>query len=998
MTLARRSAVLVAIALAAPLAAATAASPDPPEVRTQLASAARAAAWGRLQALAGNDATVRWSAVDDVPISLRMGARGISLTGFAADHAAAVRALFHAHAELFRLRSGIDEFVSEGEREQGGIHHLRMTQWFRGVRVRGGEYMVSVGSDSRVQMMGGRSVPDVDADVVATLTDGQAIRAACARLGVDGSREPATATLAIEPREGPDLLVYQVRMDGPGRGQGWEVLVDAHDGSIVGSHRRALGASGCAAVWDPSPLVALREKNFSIADPTAGSGAVLAGANVRVLHETAPQPASDSLRDGCFDFHFDPVTQPESFDQVNVYSQVDHYIREFLGGNGFPGLPQPMTVILRQFQCGDANTGETIGSTVWLTSAGCGYKSSTRDADVIDHETQHVINNFYGLEGGLDLDREIYATALHESFANYFSCAAHDDPVYAEYFFGPQGFANCNSDPAEYNYSRRFELGIGQLQNYLVGMIWSGALWDIRMRIGPVIDRIVLESLFYLPAQPSMHTAVDAVLQADRDQHGGAHQTEMIAAFAGRGLGPGLPQVSIGGPSQQAFGEPGTWTADVCCGPRPWTYQWSRVVDGSSLIEPLGTDSSVTFVSPGSFQLRLRVVDGEGHPVLSTLNVRIVTQSDLSVQIEGPQLIVAGVPHRWTARVSGQGALPVAYRWTYGPGVFLGDSISLTATISGTTTLKVLVGVPGKTATAQIPVAVDGAPLVSIAPLVQSLVPGQTVSLTGDGYGGKTPYTWRWTRNGIGPEHLIATTQTIQVTGDSLEFDLYLVVTTALGTKSNPYQLTISPSGIPLVTEIQGPDQIRYRSSATWEAVLPEGTPPTVAYQWTRTCVDPGCAPGIVGTGRTLTLESARSFDLDLMVSTGARVAFSHRQIRARGLPDAPAAVPGASDPGDPAAGPGARRVPDHPAFSLDRTVAREGGELTFTLEASPGSSATLRLLDISGREVATVFEGSLPHGVESVSWRSVSLPSGVYIAVARIAGRSIRRRIVLIR
>src|SRR5436190_7677611 len=121
-------------------------------------SVARAAAWDRLSASMGAEAGVRWSAVDDVPISIRGGPRDLPLPGWTTDRATAVQGFFRDHADLFRLRTGIDLFEIAGEREKGAIHHLRAVQTYRGLRVRGGQYMVSVGAGGQLRMIAGRSV------------------------------------------------------------------------------------------------------------------------------------------------------------------------------------------------------------------------------------------------------------------------------------------------------------------------------------------------------------------------------------------------------------------------------------------------------------------------------------------------------------------------------------------------------------------------------------------------------------------------------------------------------------------------------------------------------------------------------------------------------------------------------------------------------------------------------------------------------------------------
>src|SRR5436190_16086656 len=104
-------------------------------------------------------------------------------------------------------------------------------------------------------------------------------------------------------------------------------------------------------------------------------------------------------------------------------------------------------------------------------------------------------------------------------------------------------------------------------------MIWSGALWDIRTAIGPIIDRIALESLDYLSATPTMFEAKDAVLQADLDHHGGAHQAALKAAFEARGIRSPAPRPGFLGPYERFKNEPGTWTGSACCSAPPYTFE-----------------------------------------------------------------------------------------------------------------------------------------------------------------------------------------------------------------------------------------------------------------------------------------------------------------------------------------------------------------------------------------------------------------------------------------
>ena len=1054
---------LSAILLVPVVANATSAtSPSPRTVRD--------AGWQRFSETAGATAAVCWSAVDDVPISIRAGSGASPLAGWARDRNAAVLAFVLDHADLFRLRPGIDAFQVAGAREHNGIHHQRINQTWQGIPVRGGQYMVSVRSDGRLRMMAGRSVPEVDADRTPVLTRAQAIAAASSSRGRTPGRDSVSCRLAIEPRDGRDLLVWEVRLQSRTHPEAWEMLVNARDGTIAGSRDLGFGAAGCAAVWNPNPDHPLRDEDFEIAAPVAGV-ARIAGSQVHVIHETAAEATSSVVLDpqGCFDFRFDPVTQLDAFEQANVYWHMDHFLREFHGGNGFPGMPQPITVLIRAFQCGDPNTGQTIGNTIWLTGAGCGYKASTREADIIDHETQHAVNNAFGLEGGTDRDREIYATALHEGLANYFACAANDDPIYAEYFFGPQGFANCNSSPAEYNYNRIDEIGVGTLQNYLIGMIWSGALWDIRTAIGPIIDRIALESLDYLPATPTFVEAKDAILQADFDHHGGAHLTALKAAFEARGIRAPAPVLGFLGPQERFKNEPGTWTGSACCATPPYTFEWRRVRQGSSVPELVGTDQRVTLADTASFVLELTTIDGVGQRADTLIHVSVVPLV-MSVLIYGPDQILPNTPNKWFGRVETPRPAPpvvATYRWTWDctrePCFQIPvDGPDLTAWLSKSARLRLTATAYGVSATQTLEVQVDEIPQVAILDAPTSLAPGEAWWVRAQVVGGLAPYTFAWMRNCRDLHCMISDQPTVELIGDSVETELHLEVYTRFGLKSNFATVSIAPRGIPLTATIDGPEVVSQVTPGQWFARIDGGTPPSASYRWTWTCLDPGCEPVEVGTEWSLLFWLDQDFDLGLTVATPTRSASVKRRILMHGVPtvtlvEAPEWVapgeqvtfrgeasggarpytyrwtrngltdvigtePTLSWRGDGTdfelfltvraatglrsalvqhtvhSGFGDRPVPDRAALRIDRAVVREGADLAITLEGRPGSSADLRLVDIAGREVARLFDDTLPIGVQVLSWNSSQVRSGVYLLRAVIGDERITRRLNVVR
>ena len=96
---------------------------------------------------------------------------------------------------------------------------------------------------------------------------------------------------------------------------------------------------------------------------------------------------------------------------------------------------------------------------------------------------------------------------------------------------------------------------------------------------------------------------------------------------------------------------------------------------------------------------------------------------------------------------------------------------------------------------------------------------------------------------------------------------------------------------------------------------------------------------------------------------------------------------------GDPES-PGTSRVTPNPG--------RGPFDLAFALGAPDGAAATVRIHDVEGRCIATVFRGTT-YGTLHASWDGrtsdgARCPPGLYLVRVESAGRSLVRRIVLVR
>ena len=69
------------------------------------------------------------------------------------------------------------------------------------------------------------------------------------------------------------------------------------------------------------------------------------------------------------------------------------------------------------------------------------------------------------------------------------------------------------------------------------GLIWSRALWDIRLALGPTkADTLILEAQFNFAADTTMPAAAAATVAAAQSLYGNAAANSVRAAFVARGI------------------------------------------------------------------------------------------------------------------------------------------------------------------------------------------------------------------------------------------------------------------------------------------------------------------------------------------------------------------------------------------------------------------------------------------------------------------------------
>lgn len=256
-------------------------------------------------------------------------------------------------------------------------------------------------------------------------------------------------------------------------------------------------------------------------------------------------------------YNFDFRPSDRRFAEVMAYHHLDGAIRR-LGRMGVYRRDEPLVVTVRAMESLNAyydTQRDQIGLGVTRRF------NVANDSDVLLHELGHAV--LHAAAPGLL--RGPYGTldgALHEGFADFLSCALHDNPLSAESFtlalaesgVAPRYLEKIGFDPR--TPGRRCDSGrrwpqARDLDAHVTGMIVSSILWSLREdldRSGAVraIDartlRLAVRAVALArPGMTDLRDLREAMLAAERAS-GGRVVAAIERAFDGHGVGPRAPE------------------------------------------------------------------------------------------------------------------------------------------------------------------------------------------------------------------------------------------------------------------------------------------------------------------------------------------------------------------------------------------------------------------------------------------------------------------------
>jgi zinc metalloprotease ZmpB len=215
-------------------------------------------------------------------------------------------------------------------------------------------------------------------------------------------------------------------------------------------------------------------------------------------------------------------------------TQAQLYLQSLGFGSTLPAVNKRQQLI-RVDQYGGDNSFYRNGTTKLTITFGKGGVDDAEDAEVIDHEYGHAVQD--DQVPGFGSSEE--AGAIGEGFGDYLAVAVSSA-------YAPTRDEACVADWDSTSYTigvphclRRVD-GSKHYPEALVGEvhadgeIWSRALWDIRQALGArIADTIIVRAQFRFSADTSMPAAAaQTIATAARYGQGAA----VRAAFAARGL------------------------------------------------------------------------------------------------------------------------------------------------------------------------------------------------------------------------------------------------------------------------------------------------------------------------------------------------------------------------------------------------------------------------------------------------------------------------------
>ena len=425
--------------------------------------------------------------------------------------------------------------------------HVRFHQYHNGIEVYGATISLHTNHSGQIRVIHSNYFPRINISTVASLSPEQAIGIAISEAGALDLRKPSRAGLVIFPnRDAGQIgayadgyrLAYRAIIHSRQPLASWEYIIDANTGKPLHRRNRLRFADGQGRVFNPNPVVAL--KDFTLMDQDDSADAIPEAAYTDVI---LPELDGSGFLDGPYvstrltenranepTLAFNYLRDDPRFEEVMVYYHVDS-VGRYLKGLGFDFVDNWQISANAHFGMTRAGFYDDSEGSINFGDAGVDV---AEDAEVIIHEYGHAI-----------LDRQVpdinkgEGGAIHEGFSDFL--AASFFSAVSDGFSDTIVFEWAGADDPEVatrpvNGNKRYPEDIVGAP-HADGEIWSAALWEIFEAIGRDASiRLVVESHFFLSPDSEFVDAASAILMADQELNGGVNFDFILGIMENRGF------------------------------------------------------------------------------------------------------------------------------------------------------------------------------------------------------------------------------------------------------------------------------------------------------------------------------------------------------------------------------------------------------------------------------------------------------------------------------
>lgn len=425
--------------------------------------------------------------------------------------------------------------------------HVRLHQYYKGIAVYGATISLHTNHSGQIRVIHNNYYPEINISTTASLTPEGAIDIAIAETRAFNLRKPPRANLVIFPNPNAGQigdytdayrLAYRAIVHSHQPLASWEYIIDANTGEPL--HRRNLlrFAKGQGRVFNPNPVVAL--KDFTLMDQDDAADAIPDKAYTDVI---LPDLDGSGFLDGPYvstrltenrasepTLVFNYLRDDPRFEEVMVYYHVDavgRYLKEL----GFDFVDNWQVSANVHFGMTRAAFYDPTDGSINFGDAGVDI---AEDGEVIVHEYGHAI-----------LDRQVpninkgEGGAIHEGFSDFLTASFFS--AVSDGFSDSIVFEWAGSDDPEVttrpvNSNKRYPQDIVG-QPHADGQIWSAALWEIFEALGRDASiRLVVESHFFLSPDAEFLDGASAILMADQELNGGVNFDFILGIMENRGF------------------------------------------------------------------------------------------------------------------------------------------------------------------------------------------------------------------------------------------------------------------------------------------------------------------------------------------------------------------------------------------------------------------------------------------------------------------------------